>query len=137
MLKLTRKEEKMEEEYVEIGKINTSLITKYYEVKTDKLIVTKERIEHINKRHDNDYNKYGKYILEIVNNPDYILEDIENIDTFLFLKTINELNLQVVVKMQKENDKDKANTVITFWHMRKRSYNQIIKKNKKIFDINE
>lgn len=127
----------MEEEYIEIGKINIEILKKYYELKTDRLILTKERIEHINKRHNNDYELYGKYMLDIIENPDYILEDIENIDTVLYLKTIEELNLQMVIKLQTENVGNKANTVLTFWHMRKRSYNQIIRKNKKIFDKNE
>lgn len=130
----------MEEEYVEIGKINTDILRKHYNIKTDKLIITKERINHINKRHKNDYDLYGHYMKNIVSNPDYILKDIENIDTVLYLKTIKELNLQMVVKLQTENEANKSNTVITFWHMRKRSYKQIINKNKKIFknlDINE
>jgi len=114
----------MEEEYIEIGKINTKLIEKYYQLQTERLIITKERIEHTNKRHNNDYNLYGHYIPDIINNPDYILDDIENIDTLLYLKTIKELNLQVVIKLQTKQEGNKSNTIITFWHMRKRSYNQ-------------
>lgn len=123
----------MEEEYTEIGRINIKLLKDLFDIKTDKLIITKERIEHINKRHANDYDLYGKYMLEIISNPDYILEDIENINTVLYLKNIQELNLQMVIKLETQTDINRANTVITFWHMRKRSYNQIIKKNKKIF----
>lgn len=123
----------MEEEYVEIGKINTDILRKHYNIKTDKLIITKERINHINKRHKNDYDLYSHYMKNIVSNPDYILKDIENIDTVLYLKTIKELNLQMVVKLQTENEANKSNTVITFWHMRKRSYKQIINKNTKNF----
>ena len=130
----------MEDEYIEIGKINTDILEKFYNIKTNRLIITKERIIHINKRHYNDYNLYGKYMLDIVNNPDYILEDVENINTVLYLKKIEKLNLQMVIKLQTSNEKNKSNTVITFWHMRERSYKQILKKNKKIFenmDINE
>ena len=124
----------MEEEYVKVGKIDIKILRKYYKVKTEKLIITKERIEHINKRHKNDYNLYGKYMIDIIKEPDYILQDIENIDTVLYLKTIQELNLQLVIKLQTEKTTNKSNTVITFWHMRKRSYNQIINKHKKIFE---
>lgn len=124
----------MEEEYIELGTIDTKQLKKYYSIKTNKLIITKERIEHINKRHNGDYNLYGKYILQIVNEPDYILQDVDNINTVLYLKKIEELNLQVIIKLQTENKKDKSNTIITFWHMRKRSYEQIIRKNKIIFE---
>ena len=123
----------MEEECFEIGKIDIKLLKKFYDIKTDRLIITKERIEHINKRHNNDYDLYSKYMRDIINNPDYIMQDIKNIDTVLYLKTIKELNMQMVVKLQTESESDKSNTVITFWHMRKRSYRQIIQKNKKIF----
>lgn len=75
----------------------------------------------------------GKYILEIVKNPDYILKDVKNIDTVLYLKNIEELKLQIVIKLQTENEPNKANTIITFWQMRKRSYQQIIHKNEQIF----
>lgn len=123
----------MEEEYVDIGKIDIDFLKQFYDIKTDRLIITKERIEHINKRHKNDYDLYGKYMQTIINSPDFILEDIENKETVLYLKTIEELNLQMVVRLQTENNREKSNSVITFWHMRKRSYNQIIKKNKIIY----
>ena len=122
------------EEYIEIGKLDIEVLSKYYNIKTDRLIITKERIYHINRRHSNDYDLYGKYILNIINEPDYILEDLSNENTVLYLKSIQELNLQIVIKIQTENDENKANSIITFWHMRKRSYNKIIDKNKKIFE---
>lgn len=122
------------EEYKEIGVLKLELLRNFYNIKTNKLIITKERIEHINKRHDNDYNLYGKYMLEIINEPDYILQDSKNDNTVLYLKEIKALNLQMVIKLQTENKLNKANSVITFWHMRKKSYNQIIHKNRKIFE---
>ena len=135
-----QKEEKVIEKYIELGKINIKLLKKYFNIKTDELIITKERINHINKRHNNDYNRYGKYIQDIIENPDYILIDKENKDTVLYLKSIEKLNFQVIVKIYNGTNKFKSNSIITFWHMRNRSYNQIILKNKKIFeniDINE
>ena len=122
------------EEYVKIGILNVDILRKYFKIKTDKLIITKERISHINKKHQTDYEIYGKYILQIIQEPDYILQDVENDDTVLYLKSINNLNLQVVVKIQTESNANKANSIITFWHMRIRSYNKIISKNKKIFE---
>ena len=124
----------MKDEYVKIGKLDIKILSNYFKVKTEKLIITKERINHINKRHGNDYDKYGRYISEVIKNPEYILIDVENENTVLYLKSIKELNLQVVVKIYTEDNLSKSNTVITFWHMRKRSYNQIISKNKKIYE---
>lgn len=124
----------MEEEYKEIGPLEIKVLKKFYNIKTNKLIITKERIEHINKRHNNDYNLYGKYMTLIIKEPDYILLDSKNNNTVLYLKKIEELNLQMVIKLQTESKLNKANTVITFWHMRDRSYKQIIRNNIKIFE---
>lgn len=124
----------MEEEYTEIGKINLKLLNGKYKIKTDKLIITKERIEHINLRHPYAYKLYGHYIPIIIDDPDYILEDIENDNTLLYLKEINELHLQVIVKLQIEESQNKANSIITFWYMRARSYKQILNKNEKIYE---
>ncbi len=123
----------MEEEYINIGNINIELLEDFFDIKTDRLIITKERIEHINKRHKDDYELYGKYMLNIIEKPDYILKDIKSKDTVLYLKNIEELNLQMVIKLQTENNINKCNSVITFWHMRKRSYEQIIMKNEIIY----
>ena len=124
----------MEEEYIKIGKIDITLLKDLYNIKTEKIIITKERIEHIKRRPGNDYELYGKYMPEIIKDPDYILQDVRNINTVLYLKTFEDLNLQLVIKLQTEDIPNKANTIITFWHMRKRSYRQIINKNKKIFE---
>ena len=124
----------MEEEYKEIGPLEIKVLKKFYNIKTNKLIITKERIEHINKRHNNDYNLYGKYMTLIIKEPDQILLDSKNNNTVLYLKKIEELNLQMVIKLQTESKLNKANTVITFWHMRDRSYKQIIRNNIKIFE---
>ena len=121
------------DEYSEIGNLDMSILKNSFNIKTDRVIITKERVEHIKKRHKNDFELYGKYMENIISNPDYILQDIEHVDTVLYLKNIEELNLQMVIKLQTENEISKANTVITFWKMRKRSYQQIIKKNKIIF----
>ena len=49
-------------------------------------------------------------------------------------RSIKKQGDKIVVKLQNEDDLNKANSVITFWHMRKRSYDQIIKKNEIIYE---
>ncbi len=73
---------------------------------------------------------------QILINPDYIVEDKDNIDTILVLKTIKEQekNIQVVVKLQTNKDeKDKCNSILTFWHIRDRNYKKTIQNNKIIY----
>lgn len=120
-----------------IGKLDREKLGKYKNIIiTDKVIMTDERVEHTQKRHPGDYEKYIGYIPNIIKKPDYILEDKDNIDTILILKTINEKqrNIQVVVRMQtNKKEKNKYNSIITFWHMRDRNYKSTIKNNKIIY----
>lgn len=120
-----------------IGKINKEILGEYRKkIITDRVIITNERIEHIKKRHLDDYERYIKYIPDVLYNPDYILEDRENKDTILMLKKIEkqEKKIQVVVKLQTNlKEKEKSNSILTFWHIRDRSYRSTIKNNKMIY----
>lgn len=120
-----------------IGKLDKEKLGKYKEkIITDKVILTNERIEHTEKRHPGDYEKYINYLPKIIKNPDYILEDKDNIDTILMLSEIKEeeKNIQVVVRLQtNQKEKDKYNSILTFWHIRERNYKSAIKNNKIIY----
>lgn len=119
-----------------IGKLKVKQLGEYKKnVLTSNVIITNERIEHTKKRHPGDYEKYINYIGDIIKEPDYILKDNDNIDTILVLKRIKENeNLQIVIKLlTTEKDKDKSNTILTFWKIRNRSYNSAIKNNPIIY----
>ena len=112
-----------------LGKFKNKIITK-------KVVLTKERIQHIQKRHPGDYEKYSKYLPDILKNPDYILEDKEMKDTVLMLKTLQEdnKNIQVVIKLITEiEDTNRSNSIITFWHIRERNYRKLIDNGKIIY----
>lgn len=118
-----------------IGKLDVEKLGKYKEkVVTDDVILTEERIKHIQEHHPGDYEKYGIYIPEIVNNPDYIIDDNKNLDTVLYMKTIkeNEKNIQIVVRLNtNEKEKDKQNSILTFWKIKDKTYKQLLR-NKEI-----
>ena len=58
-----------------IGKIDIEIYKCVAEdIVTDEVIITDERIQHIKSRHPDDYEKYCKYMSEIVKNPEYIIE---------------------------------------------------------------
>ena len=44
------------------------------DIQTSDVIITQQQIEHIQERHPNDYERYFKYVNEILESPDYILE---------------------------------------------------------------
>ena len=45
------------------------------DIRTDEVIITDERIQHIQERHPDDYERFSAYLAEIVQNPDYIIRD--------------------------------------------------------------
>lgn len=121
-----------------VGKIDKEKLGKYKDnIMDETVIITNERIEHIRKRHPGDYEKYINFIPNIIENPDYILEDREKENTVLILKSIKEnaSNIQIVLKLQTYKDKSKNNSIITFWHIRDRNYKKVIKSNKIIYKL--
>ena len=116
-----------------IGKLDGEKLGKYKnKIVTQNVIITNERIEHIKKRHLNDYEKYINHISDIIKNPDYILIDKDKIDTLMFLKRIldNTKNIIVIVKLNKEIEKiEMSNSILTFWQIRNVNYEKMIKNN--------
>ena len=118
-----------------IGNLDKEKLGEYKDkVITDEVVLTEERIVHIQEHHPGDYEEYHEYINDIIANPDYVIKDSRNSDTMLFLKNIQEKNrnVQVVIKLNtnmKENDK--KNSILTFWKVKEKNYNQMIR-NKEI-----
>lgn len=44
------------------------------DITTDEVILTDERVQHIQDRHPGDYERYFIYLSEIIEDPDYILQ---------------------------------------------------------------
>lgn len=122
------------EEYVNIGKIDKEKLGHFgYQIKSESVILTNERIKHIKNRHQGNYEEFINDIPDVLYNPDFIVQDDKNVDTILILKKIkrNNKNLQIVVKLMTSLNKNKFNSIITFWEIRESNYKKIIK-NKKI-----
>ena len=73
---------------------------------TDEVIITEERIEHIKERHPTDFERYNKYLEEIIGNPDYIIEANKS-NTAILLKEI--IDLKEVNKQLLESQKQTQN----------------------------
>ncbi|MBT9777728.1 hypothetical protein GPL15_14585 [Clostridium sp. MCC353] len=114
-----------------LGKINIEVLeAEFGKIKTDEIIVTNERIEHIMERHPEDYSLFEKYGKESVSDPDLIIKDIKNIGTVFMVKKLPETNLNVVVRVVLGGDDDKLkNSVMTFYRIRDRNLKKLIEKN--------
>lgn len=120
-----------------IGKLNINLIGKYKnEIKTNEVVLTDERLkEHILVYHKKDYEEFHLFLKEIIENPDYIIEDNKHIDTLIFLKELQKLEkkCRIVVKLAlgKEEEHPK-NSIITMMKQNNRTWEQTIRNRGKI-----
>ena len=89
--------------YIIIGKIDKNKIGNYkYKIITKTVILTYERLNnHILKYHENEYNQVKKYIKDIIEKPDIILEEYKRKDTMIFLKHIKQIDkkVRIVIKL--------------------------------------
>lgn len=94
----------MEENYINIGKINI----KYFQeinnnIITDEVVLTKERYLHIIEGHKEDFELYGNMMSEIIENPNYILKDYNNIHTKNSIMTFYRIRDKNLKKLQEKN----------------------------------
>ena len=120
-----------------IGKIDKEKLGEYKEklITTD-VILTEERIRHIKEHHPGDYEKFSMYIQEIIEDPDYILDDNKNIDTVLYIKNIksHNKNIQIVIRLNtNKTEINKKNSILTLWKVKHSTYNQLIRNRKVIW----
>lgn len=103
---------------------------------TDEVILTDERLyEHIMLYHEEEYNILKPHIKNIIDEPDYIIEDNRHEDTMIYLKKIEsiEKNGRVVIKLALGKDEEhNKNSIITLMIQNKRTWNQTIRNRGKI-----
>lgn len=125
----------MEENYINIGKIDKKLFKKINKnIITDEVVLTRERYKHIIERHKEDFELYGNMLLEIIQEPDYILKDSKNINTAMIIKHIEETNINVILRLAVMNDEIHAkNSIMTFYRVRDKNVKKLQEKNKTIY----
>ena len=110
------------------------------EILTDEVILTEKQREHILQRHPEVLQKYEKYFTDIVEKPDYILNDNSKENTALILKTIIEEDksqniigrFYLVLRLAVEDDDiNNKNSIITCFQISERRM-QYYRKNGKI-----
>ena len=117
-----------------IGKLDRNIYKCITEdIVTDDVIITEERITHIKNNHPNDYEIYYRYLKNIIEQPEYILES-KKPNTALILKEFkdNEKQFKTVLRLLTSTDNPEyKNSVITFMKINKTEYNRLLR-NKKI-----
>ena len=105
------------------------------DIQTDEVIITEERIRHIQERHPNDYERFSGYLAEVIQRPDYIIRD-ERPDTGLVLKEIavgdQEEHFRIALRLATAKDPRRyKNSIITFLKIRQKEWERLIR-NKEI-----
>lgn len=106
-----------------VGKLNREIFRCISEnIRTDDVIITEERIHHVNDRHPGEHKKIKEYIKEAVENPDYIIAD-KHPNTGLIIKEIKtgDLYIQMVLRICTSEDKTEIkNSIISLWEISER-----------------
>ena len=90
-----------------LGSINTDILkSKFGKLQTAEIIVTNERLAHIQERHPQDYQLFWEYGKISVEKPDYIINDEKHEGTVFMVKQLPDTNLNVVVRVALDMDKE-------------------------------
>lgn len=105
------------------------------QIRTDEVIITDERIQHIKDRHPNDFERYAQYITRIVEDPDYILEANKPNTAFLLKEFLEDgERFQLIVRLAVEGDAPGyKNSVITFLKVEEKRYRRYLRTKKILY----
>ena len=121
-----------------VGKINREIYKCIANnIVKDEVIITDERIGHIENRHPGDYERYHKYIPEMISDPDYIMQD-DRPFTAMVLKEFEDMSsakhFRLALRLYTSGE-EKAfqNSIITFMKIREKEYKRLVKNRKVLY----
>ncbi|MBE6919864.1 MAG: hypothetical protein E7469_09305 [Ruminococcaceae bacterium] len=117
-----------------IGELNRELYTRLgFEVSTSDVIITDERIAHIEARHPSDYARFCSYIPEMIAHPDYVIA-ANKPNTAVILKEITDgkERFKLILRFRMTDDPEGyLNSIISFWCIGTTTWEKTLR-NKKI-----
>ena len=121
--------------YFELGKLNLEPLEKAYgTIQTDEVVITVERMQHVQNRHKEDYELLWGSVSKVVSNPDIIIKDEKNNGTIFMIGKVQESNLNVVVRVALSTDKKGLkNSIMTFYRLREKNLKKILGKNQVLY----
>jgi len=100
-------------------------------ITTDEVIITDERIAHIEERHPGDFATLKPYLQQALQEPDFVLE-APRPNTAIVLKNIDAVFGKLVVRLHVPQDPiERKNSIITAMVIDERTWNRLVK-NKKV-----
>ena len=131
------------QEYIKVAKVDKNKIKPYdTKIITDEIILTYERLNnHILKYHKEEYYQIEKYMKDIIEDPDFIIEDNAHSNTLIFLKHIIAINkkARIVIKLAIDNEEKiyTKNSIITIMRQQDKCWNQTLKNRGRIIFEND
>ena len=113
------------------AKLNIQWLVKSFDgLRTEEVVVTEERLEHIRLRHPEDYELFQRYGKQAIENPDIIAKDEKHENTVFVIRHLPETNLNVVVRLALDTDEPNyKNSVITFYRLREKNLKKLLERN--------
>ena len=106
--------------YIDVEKYK--MVSKH--IQTAQVIITEERIRHIQERNPEDYERYAEYLKEIVEDPDYILKEVQAADE----------KFQLILRLSVAGDTPEyKNSVITFLKIDQKRFQRYLRTKKILY----
>jgi hypothetical protein len=99
---------------------------------SDEVVITDERIEHIQQQRADVYSEYKDRMPEIVESPDVVIEDPKNEDTIWAIKGYDKHAL-VVIKLNTSQPGERKNSIITMWKVQEKNLRRYLRTKKVLY----
>ncbi len=105
-------------------------------ITTDEVVITDERIQHIEARHPGDFERISPYLAQAIFDPDYILEDKHSCTSALVLKSVRDgaLRFQMILRVHTSDDNPEfRNSILSAWTISASRWKSYIKNRKTLY----
>ena len=99
------------------------------DIRTSEVIITAERIKHIQERHPNDYERFCAYRPSMLQTPDYIIA-ANKPNTAVILKEFieNGEKFKLILRLKTPDmPEGYKNSIISFWYVGDTTWNKTLK----------
>lgn len=111
-----------------------AISSEFGSIQTNEIIITNERLNHILKKHPQDFELFQEYIGDIIQLPDFVIKDLKHSGTVFMIKKITDTNLNVVIRIALAEDVEGLkNSVMTCYRIRDSNLKKLLKNNKLLY----
>jgi len=124
-----------------VGRLDTEQYKVLGPLLTDEVVVTQRQLDHMQARHPEDFARFHSLIPDVVNDPDWIIEDTKNPNSYLLFRRfafseagVENVLLQLVLRIHVTGDDPTfKNSVISMWEISERRLNNYLRNGKVLY----